>query len=60
MYRTFNMGIGLCMILSKANVDKTISIIEKYNMNVHKIGEVDSKGNGNVIGKVENKKYIFS
>lgn len=60
MYRTFNMGIGLCMILSKANVDKTISIIEKYNMKVRKIGEVDSKGNGNVIGKVENKKYIFS
>jgi phosphoribosylformylglycinamidine cyclo-ligase len=60
MYRTFNMGIGLCMILSKANVDKTISIIEKYNMEVRKIGEVDSKGNGNVIGKVENKKYIFS
>jgi hypothetical protein len=48
------------MILSKSNVDKTISIIEKYNMKVHKIGEVDSKGNGNVIGKVENKKYIFS
>ena len=60
MYRTFNMGIGLCMILSKANVDKTISIIEKYNIKVRKIGEVDSKGNGNVIGKVENKKYIFS
>jgi hypothetical protein len=29
-------------------------------MKVRKIGEVDSKGNGNVIGKVENKKYIFS
>ncbi|MGH9999780.1 MAG: phosphoribosylformylglycinamidine cyclo-ligase, partial [Nitrososphaeraceae archaeon] len=60
MYRTFNMGIGLCMILSKANVDKTISIIEKYNIKVRQIGQVDSKGNGNVIGKVENKKYIFS
>ena len=60
MYRTFNMGIGLCIILPKANVDKTISIIEKYNMKVHQIGQVDSKGNGNVIGKVENKKYKFS
>lgn len=60
MYRTFNMGIGLCIILPKAYVDKTISIIEKYNMKVHKIGQVDSNGNGNVIGKVENKKYIFS
>lgn len=60
MYRTFNMGIGLCIILSKANVDKTISIIEKYNMKVRQIGQVDSKGNGNVIGKVENKNYLFS
>jgi phosphoribosylaminoimidazole (AIR) synthetase len=54
------MGIGLCIILPKAYVDKTISIIEKYNMKVHQIGQVDSKGNGNVIGKVENKNYIFS
>jgi phosphoribosylformylglycinamidine cyclo-ligase len=60
MYRTFNMGIGLCIILSKSNVDKTISIIEKYNIQVRQIGRVDSKGNGNVIGKVENNRYIFS
>lgn len=57
MYRTFNMGIGFCIILPKANVDKTISIIEKYKIKVHQIGEVDSKGNGNVIGKVGNMKY---
>jgi phosphoribosylformylglycinamidine cyclo-ligase len=60
MYKTFNMGIGLCIILPKANVDNTISIIEKYKMKVRQIGQVDSKGNGNVIGKVENKKYNFS
>jgi phosphoribosylformylglycinamidine cyclo-ligase len=60
MYRTFNMGIGLCIILPKANVDKTTSIIEKYNIKIRQIGQVDSKGNGNVIGKVENKKYKFS
>lgn len=59
MYRTFNMGIGFCIILPKDNVDKTVSIIEKYNIEVSQIGEVDSKGNGKVIGKVENKKYIF-
>jgi phosphoribosylformylglycinamidine cyclo-ligase len=59
MYRTFNMGIGFCIILPKANVDKTISIIEKNKMKVYQIGEVDSKGNGSIIGKVNNKKYIF-
>ncbi|HET8856514.1 MAG TPA: phosphoribosylformylglycinamidine cyclo-ligase [Nitrososphaeraceae archaeon] len=57
MYRTFNMGIGFCIILPKANVDKTISIIEKNKIKVYQIGEVDSKGNGNVIGKIGNKKY---
>ena len=59
MYRTFNMGIGFCIILPKASVDKTISIIEKNKMKVYQIGEVDSKGNGSVIGKVDNQKYIF-
>ena len=59
MYRTFNMGIGFCIILSKANVEKTISIIEKNKMKVYQIGEVESKGNGNIIGKVDNKKYIL-
>ena len=59
MYRTFNMGIGFCIILPKASVDKTISIIEKKKMKVYQIGEVDSKGNGSVIGKVDNQKYIF-
>ena len=57
MYRTFNMGIGFCIILPKANVDKTISIIEKNKIKVYQIGEVDSKGNGNVIGKIGNRKY---
>ncbi len=59
MYRTFNMGIGFCIIVPKTNVDKTISIIEKNKMKVYQIGEVDSKGNGSIIGKVNNKKYIF-
>ena len=59
MYRTFNMGIGFCIILPKANVDKTISIIEKNKIKVYQIGEVDSKGNGSVIGKADNQKYIF-
>jgi phosphoribosylformylglycinamidine cyclo-ligase len=59
MYRTFNMGIGFCIILPKDNVDKTISLIEKNKMKVYKIGKVDSKGNGSVMGKVDNKKFIF-
>lgn len=59
MYRIFNMGIGFCIILPKANIDQTISIMEKNKIKVYQIGEVDSKGNGNVIGKVGHKKYRF-
>jgi len=59
MYRTFNMGIGFCIILPKDEADKAISIIEKHKTEVYKIGEVDLKGNGTVIGKVGNKKYIL-
>ena len=59
MYRTFNMGIGFCIILPKDNVDKSISLIEKNKMKVYQIGKVDSKGNGSVMGKVDNKKFIF-
>jgi phosphoribosylformylglycinamidine cyclo-ligase len=59
MYRTFNMGIGFCIILPKIDADKATSIIEKNKMKVYQIGKVDSKGNGSVIGKFENKKYIL-
>ncbi len=59
MYRTFNMGIGFCIILPKVDSDKAMSIIEKNKTKVYRIGEVDSKGNGSVVGKVGNKKYIL-
>ncbi|HJT84294.1 MAG TPA: phosphoribosylformylglycinamidine cyclo-ligase [Nitrososphaeraceae archaeon] len=59
MYRTFNMGIGFCIILPKIDADKAMSVIEKNKMKVYQIGKVDSKGNGSVIGKFGNKKYIL-
>ena len=59
MYRTFNMGIGFCIILPKIDADKAMSVIEKNKMKVYQIGKVDSKGNGSVIGKVGNKKYVL-
>ncbi|HET7643505.1 MAG TPA: phosphoribosylformylglycinamidine cyclo-ligase [Nitrososphaeraceae archaeon] len=59
MYRTFNMGIGFCIILPKIDADNAMSVIEKNKMKVYQIGKVDSKGNGSVIGKFGNKKYIL-
>jgi len=60
MYRTFNMGIGFCLIMSKNSVDKTTSIVEKHKMRVFDIGEIDSSVIGNVVGKINGKKYIFA
>lgn len=38
MYRTFNMGTGFCIVLSKNEVDKARRIIEKYNIRSSVIG----------------------
>src|SRR5919199_4564009 len=50
MYKTFNMGIGLCIILPKHSVDAVISIFKKHSMRCYQIGIVDEKDkNMNVI-----------
>jgi phosphoribosylformylglycinamidine cyclo-ligase len=53
MYRTFNMGIGFCVILPKNSVDMVTDTFEKYKMRCTQIGTVDNRGRGNVIVKSE-------
>ena len=60
MYKTFNMGIGLCMVIPKASCDRIISVFEKYNMKCRRVGTVDKKGDGEVIAKINNKNEILS
>jgi phosphoribosylformylglycinamidine cyclo-ligase len=60
MYKTFNMGIGLCMVIPKASCDRIISVFEKYNMKCRRVGTVDRKGDGKVIAKINNKNEILS
>ena len=60
MYRTFNMGIGFCLIMPKNSVDNTTSIVEKHKMRVFDIGEIDSCGISNVVAKINGKKYIMA
>ena len=38
MYKTFNMGIGFCIVISKEYVDKVIQICEGYNRKAFEIG----------------------
>ena len=62
MYRTFNMGIGFCIILPKHHVDRVISIFEKYNMACRQIGIISDKKkhkHGSVIVKIDGKYEIL-
>ncbi len=42
MFKVFNMGIGLILIIPKEKVEKTMEIIKKNNFNSWIIGEVES------------------
>ena len=43
MYRTFNMGIGFCIISPKNNVAKIMSIFKKHKLATCEIGKITSK-----------------
>jgi phosphoribosylformylglycinamidine cyclo-ligase len=47
MYRTFNMGIGMALVLAKGDVDRAKDILRKYGFSSFVIGEV-IKGNREV------------
>lgn len=51
MYRTFNMGIGFCVISSKKDSIDIINYIKKEKMNSEIIGVVNSNGNGETLIK---------
>jgi phosphoribosylformylglycinamidine cyclo-ligase len=59
MYRTFNMGIGFCVILPRNSVDKVFSVFEKSRMRCIQIGTVDTKGNGNVVVRLNGKNNVL-
>ncbi len=54
MYRTFNMGVGFCIIAPKAATDDIIGIFAKYKMRCQKIGRIE-KGSG-VVATLAGKK----
>lgn len=55
MYRTFNMGIGFCIVLPRPAVDAAIDIIEKHRMYGSCIGRVVGHGKGEVQIKISGK-----
>lgn len=48
MYRTFNMGIGMVIVVNKSDVGKVHAILKKFKLKSWTIGEI-IKGNGEVI-----------
>lgn len=55
MYRTFNMGIGFCIIAPKTSADDIVSVFAKYRMCCKTIGRVE-RGRGEVAAKIDGKK----
>jgi len=53
MFKTFNMGIGMCVYLSKEDVDNAMSILEKFT-NFHVLGKCISHNKRQVIIKPHN------
>jgi phosphoribosylformylglycinamidine cyclo-ligase len=58
MFRTFNMGWGLAMIVDKIDTDKTMSALEKAGAQPEQIGKVTEKKK--IVIQNENKKLVLA
>ncbi|MBA3976802.1 MAG: phosphoribosylformylglycinamidine cyclo-ligase [Nitrosopumilus sp.] len=54
MYKTFNMGIGFCIIASKDKADEIIEVINKDKLKCQVIGKTNSNGEGNTLININN------
>jgi phosphoribosylformylglycinamidine cyclo-ligase len=66
MFKTFNMGIGFCVIVDKEDVDKTVEIANHHNIPAYIIGKIEDeievdgeKINNKVVVEYNNKKMIM-
>lgn len=58
MYRTFNMGIGFCIVAPKASANDIIDIFTRYKMFCRPVGNIE-KGAGEVVTRIDNKKEVL-
>lgn len=56
MYRTFNMGIGFCIIAPKASAEQVIRTFQRHKMGCKAVGRIE-KGAG-VVATLEGKKKL--
>lgn len=57
MYRTFNMGVGMCVIAPKSSADQIIKTFKKYKMPCQQIGRIE-KGS-RVVASLQGKMQIL-
>ena len=55
MYRTFNMGIGFCIIAPRTSADDIVGVFARYRMRCKTIGRVE-RGRGEVAARIDGKK----
>ena len=60
MYRTFNMGVGFCVIAPRESVDTVCKIFRKYHIPCKEIGIVDERGRGEVTAILDQKQHTLS
>ena len=58
MYRTFNMGVGFCVICRKAQAESVIRCFTRHKMRCWPIGKV-AKGKGRVVAVLDGKKVVL-
>jgi phosphoribosylformylglycinamidine cyclo-ligase len=54
MYRTFNMGVGFCVVASKASAEDIINIFEKHKIRCEAVGKIE-KGEGEVAARIDGR-----
>ncbi len=59
MYKTFNMGIGFCIIAPKESETNIMKIVQKHKINLYKIGKTSKNINASVVLRIEEKNYIL-
>ena len=48
MYRTYNCGLGMLLIMNRENAEKAKEILKSINEPVYEVGEI-TKGNQDVV-----------
>lgn len=49
MFNTFNMGVGMSVVVAKEDVEKALSVLKEQGVNAYAVGEIIKSGDGVVL-----------